>query len=57
VQEPEYYDGTGIKMRNKGIWISDSKYEEFRQLKLLKARQDRKIEEYNLQCSMIKRMK
>jgi hypothetical protein len=48
VQEPEYYDplgNTGIKMRNKGIWISDSEYEEFRQLKLLKARQDRKIEE------------
>lgn len=48
VQEPENYDrfgGAGINMRNKGIWISDSEYEEFRQLKLLKARQDRKIEE------------
>lgn len=47
-QEPVNFNrsgNTGIGVRNRGIWISDTEYEEFRQLKKINIRQNQKIEE------------
>lgn len=47
-QEPVNFnrsENTDIGVQNRGIWISDSEYEEFRQLKRMNIRQNQKIEE------------